>query len=612
MSKRLLIASVIVLVHVYLLLVRPVYAGELTRPSTYSVNNWFDHDPSGVMKRFDEATSYPYNGHNGIDYDTPNDIQSNNYPAYAAAKGEVKATAYDDCGGNYVRIWHSSPGISTYYGHLKSNFQVSVSDFVRRGKVVGYSGGTGSCISGVVIHLEVLDYNGSIGDGSHSIDPFGWTGVGTDPCVACRGYESGLWTGGNSSSNPLFYNREYRVYFTGSDGNVWGLGYDGKLFWDDWGDVSPGTVPSGGFEYQPAAEVLSANDKIYLFAKGVTDDKFYYNVGELGVGYDGWTKIDNPPLNMTASPSFIGAPKVVEWDNYIWVFGQATNHQIYKAKVDSSGDWSGWSSLGNLASNVDAASDPMVRVYSGPGTDYMIVAVTSNHNGGSTNDAKVYTIKNSAAGGWDGSWNSRGGPGPNSKVNNWTDGSGRVWTDMLGAAYLNSFDTDDQYYFVFAQADDQKVYRNWFYNGSWGSSTDWAVILSTSTAYAPNAEGIGSDADELWVLSRELSNDQIIIRGRGADWYSVCTALNSTLYRNGNAGTVPWAESIGSDYGDANDEIWVAFRDADKELAFISHVHGTDGECDNNGWTWKDDRPSSNPSSPSGVTLESDPWAFDW
>jgi len=116
-----------------------------------------------------------YDGHPGTDYPV-----ANNTPVYAAADGIAhipssfpgvsSAQTY-----NTVEIDHQN-GYKTYYLHL-SNQNVTEDQQVYKGQtIIGYSGNTGT--SGYHLHFEVQK---ETPNGWVPVDPYGWTGSGTDP-----------------------------------------------------------------------------------------------------------------------------------------------------------------------------------------------------------------------------------------------------------------------------------------------------------------------------------------------------------------------------------------------------------------------------------------------
>jgi murein DD-endopeptidase MepM/ murein hydrolase activator NlpD len=122
------------------------------------------HPVSGpITQKFGENpsfyTQWGFPGHNGIDFGIPNGT-----PVAAAAKGTVDKVSFEDGGyGNYVKLKHvdGSTTYYTYYAHLMQA-NVSASQSVEAGAVIGYSNNTGSS-SGPHLHFGVrtADTSGS-------------------------------------------------------------------------------------------------------------------------------------------------------------------------------------------------------------------------------------------------------------------------------------------------------------------------------------------------------------------------------------------------------------------------------------------------------------------
>jgi hypothetical protein len=124
-----------------------------------------------------------YDGHNGWD------LALNYEPVLAAAGGTVNLAGSDPYNpgfGETITIDHGN-GFTTRYAHL-SQIWVSPGQAVSRGQQIGVSGNTGNS-TGPHLHFGVY-----ITSSWTAIDPWGWTGSGTDEWP----YDSGnLWFTGN-------------------------------------------------------------------------------------------------------------------------------------------------------------------------------------------------------------------------------------------------------------------------------------------------------------------------------------------------------------------------------------------------------------------------------
>jgi murein DD-endopeptidase MepM/ murein hydrolase activator NlpD len=93
----------------------------------------------------------PFSGegaiHTGVDLSAPEGT-----PVHAAADGIVVSAEWSGGYGRLVRIDHGD-GLQTYYGHL-SQFEVVAGQEIRRGDLIGLSGGTGRS-TGPHLHYEV-------------------------------------------------------------------------------------------------------------------------------------------------------------------------------------------------------------------------------------------------------------------------------------------------------------------------------------------------------------------------------------------------------------------------------------------------------------------------
>ncbi len=176
-------------------LLSPWYAG--TRVGHLS---YFDHvyptvdsgdDGNTFMVDYLGRGNVQYDGHDGHDYTFP-DLQFGT-PILAAAAGT--AYARSDSRGLGIIILHTN-GYETIYWHLgsfASIFDGRVGSnngvVVTAGQPIGLSGATGVS-STPHLHFEVRKREGST---SKQVDPYGWYGAGSDPCVAYSGCLASTW-----------------------------------------------------------------------------------------------------------------------------------------------------------------------------------------------------------------------------------------------------------------------------------------------------------------------------------------------------------------------------------------------------------------------------------
>ncbi len=134
-----------------------------------------------------------YDGHNGYDFGLVYQ------PVLAAAAGTIRFAGWNSSDpyagyGQMVLIQHED-GYVTLYGHL-SRIEVKQGQKVEAGEEIGISGTTGNS-SGPHLHFSVFhDCN--------VVDPYGWTGQGTDPLQTFDAeHETYLWLPGH---DPLLVN----------------------------------------------------------------------------------------------------------------------------------------------------------------------------------------------------------------------------------------------------------------------------------------------------------------------------------------------------------------------------------------------------------------------
>jgi murein DD-endopeptidase MepM/ murein hydrolase activator NlpD len=168
---------------------------------TYRLTAYFDHyfpnyaaDPDGRVtvytgEQVANCSPYCYRGHSGYDWSMPAGT-----PVRAAADGVVEGVVESSTGyGNRVVIRHDN-GHRTIYTHLREHrpaqgapaFNVVVSQSVRAGDVIGWSGNTGNS-SGAHLHFGVYRGPCLLNDGRiyerNATDPFGWNGSAPDPLL---------------------------------------------------------------------------------------------------------------------------------------------------------------------------------------------------------------------------------------------------------------------------------------------------------------------------------------------------------------------------------------------------------------------------------------------
>ena len=181
----------------------PVESGFLSAPwipgTRVIHSSYFDHaypmvddggDGNDIMVNYQGHTGLSYNGHDGHDYYFPD--QPFGTPLLAAASGWAYARTTRGLG---VVIQHSgaAAGYETVYWHLQ-DFAPVFKDaidggtplWVEQGDLLGWSGDTGFTDGAPHLHFEVR-HNGK------QVDPYGWYGPGTDPCVRFSRCEASIW-----------------------------------------------------------------------------------------------------------------------------------------------------------------------------------------------------------------------------------------------------------------------------------------------------------------------------------------------------------------------------------------------------------------------------------
>lgn len=157
---------------------------------------YFDHayptvdsgeDGNGLVVNYRGQGNVQYDGHDGHDYYFPD--QPIGTPILAAAAGMAYARTHRGYG---VVIIHPG-GYETVYWHL-DGFAPIFNDLidsgqgvpVAAGSFIGTSGATGFVQGTPHLHFEVRK-------GSRQIDPYGWYGPGSDPCLAYAGCGVSSW-----------------------------------------------------------------------------------------------------------------------------------------------------------------------------------------------------------------------------------------------------------------------------------------------------------------------------------------------------------------------------------------------------------------------------------
>jgi len=193
--------------------------------SGISLNSWFDHNATvGVKVRYDGETNFYYDDHHGIDY-TTNGVEGRHI--YAADGGVVRSAGWENEAdheqgyGYRVYLYHSTSSQRTVYGHLIENSNLfNVDDSVVRGEIIALSGDTGVS-TGPHLHFGIYDCDCTTG--TEQLDPYGWSGGGSDPWP--YNTNSYLWTtnpptlatvsiSGTISSNTTW--EDGRVYIVGN------------------------------------------------------------------------------------------------------------------------------------------------------------------------------------------------------------------------------------------------------------------------------------------------------------------------------------------------------------------------------------------------------------
>lgn len=144
-----------------------------------------------------------YDGHKGIDYEyspawhtgatcDPERFAGITQAVYAPAAGRVMFAGYDASrpgNGWHIRIKHDLNGNGSYEDdNFRSNFlhftanalAVQTNDLVSEGQYLGLGGSTGYS-SSPHLHFEIQKSSDNFSTTVWSVDPYGWSGAGSDP-----------------------------------------------------------------------------------------------------------------------------------------------------------------------------------------------------------------------------------------------------------------------------------------------------------------------------------------------------------------------------------------------------------------------------------------------
>lgn len=486
-------------------------------PADYTISSWFDHtspqydgDSSSTMTKYDGTTNASYNGHNGIDYATGG---QQNKPVLAAADGVVKNVQWQNPNdhtqgyGFYVRIYHGNYGDSTLYGHLNSS-GVAVDSTVMRGAQVGASGNTGAS-TGPHLHFSV--FRGDTSAVNSSIDPYGWSGSGSDPWTANRGY---LWSTNPPSMNPapsdiatpdVGYNEDGRMV-VGMRGSA------NQVF------VAEQTSANGnwGGWTELTGETLGGNLKF-----GRNLDKrveFFGNKNYPGTTPQSirarWQTSVNGAFNGPSSNSFLDLQGMMTSDpsvssnqngaiQFFVVHNDGSVYSKYQNQPNGATGYSGWVGLGGSGVLPKIGS---VQAYGGG----QYVAVLGG-------DGVIYyrrqTIPNNNSS-WTG-WLNFGGNGIVGKPVLTKDAAGRLR--------------------IFVRGGDNKIYHQWETSAGSNSFSGWYPVAVTSTSASNPAVAVYGG--QTYVFLRGTDN---------SIWYTRETSLNTwSTWETMNANAVTSDPAVG-------------------------------------------------------------------
>jgi hypothetical protein len=159
-------------------------------------------DPVGGEAACSNDRELWYDGHKGIDYEysanwhtgdvcKPWEFENITRIVDAPAEGKVVFAGWDDtrpANGYHIRIKHDLNRNGNYeddnfrsnYLHFTSMLYVGINEIVGVGDDLGIGGSTGYS-SSPHLHFEVQKSSDNFQSSVWSVDPYGWTGSGTDP-----------------------------------------------------------------------------------------------------------------------------------------------------------------------------------------------------------------------------------------------------------------------------------------------------------------------------------------------------------------------------------------------------------------------------------------------
>ena len=139
-----------------------------------------------ITATFYSTGSHWKNGHQAIDFGV-----ADGTPVVAAHSGKAHiSTNLSSEVGNYIKIWSNDGPFATGYGHL-SAIRITDGQFVEQGQLIGYSGHTGTNITGPHLHFELYQ-NGQ------RVDPAPYLNMSGAAAAAAK--KASTSTNGNSNN----------------------------------------------------------------------------------------------------------------------------------------------------------------------------------------------------------------------------------------------------------------------------------------------------------------------------------------------------------------------------------------------------------------------------